>query len=239
MDKPSSIYIKWVTHKYVRPNSDLEFKKSTLASVCWKSIVRNADLVKDGLRWQVGDGTKIDISSKFWPWQWGGYRGTTFVVDLLNTSNDGWDSNKVSSLYHHSIGRSLMDTYIPVLPIDDKLVWSTAYNGIYNIADGYKILSTSTPNSQGLHAFPWKNFWRTRLPMTMRLLLFTWKLLHSAIPCGDVLRKHHLPNCQSQCPFCDFPGIVVWHSSCFENGGYSGLAQESMCRISDYEGGWC
>lgn len=31
--------------------------------------------------------------------------------------------------------------------------------------------------------------------------MMVWKFLNSSLPCGQVLRQHHVP-CQITCPFC-------------------------------------
>lgn len=100
VQRPTSVAGQWIHHKYVKPNSNLELKRSSLQSVCWKGIACNAEFIKQRLRWQLGNGTKIDISSRFWPWQRNNPRGTATVAELFNDLKDAWDMTKLDNFYN-------------------------------------------------------------------------------------------------------------------------------------------
>lgn len=89
VDKPKTMLNKWVTHNYIKQDSDLNFKHTTVQSPYWKGIVKNADLITNNLRWQVGDSSRINISSRFWAWPCVSGNKTKYVSDLMNESKDG------------------------------------------------------------------------------------------------------------------------------------------------------
>lgn len=55
IERPTSIVGRWISHKYLVPNSYLVLRKSSLESVCWKGAAANAKFIKRNLRWQVGN----------------------------------------------------------------------------------------------------------------------------------------------------------------------------------------
>lgn len=124
VEKPESIVSKWVSHKYLSQDSNLQIRRSTLQSLVWKGVVANADIITRDLRWKMGNGRKINIASKFWPWQWNGPRGICNASDLLNVKGDAWDPVKVRSFYTQLQATGVLSGFIPVSNMEDKLVWS-------------------------------------------------------------------------------------------------------------------
>lgn len=88
VEKTDSIVIMWVNHKYMIAGTGFLFKRSTLQSTVWKGVASNVEFIRRDLRWQMGNGSNIDSSSRIWPWQWRGQRGACTVADLLNDRKD-------------------------------------------------------------------------------------------------------------------------------------------------------
>ncbi|KAF7831469.1 F-box protein interaction domain protein [Senna tora] len=64
-----SFFNRGFLEKYQDPTKELELKRTSQDSLCWKNIVRNENLVIDNLRWTVGNGEYVRINSKFWPFK--------------------------------------------------------------------------------------------------------------------------------------------------------------------------
>lgn len=124
------------------------------------------------------------------------------MKDLINEDSKNWNPLRLQEIYCEVEAARVSNTFIPASTRCDKLVWSKAHNGNYSVALGYKTLLDEAHSSNmhvGMFPFPWKDFWKIKLPM--RILLFGWKLLHHAIPCGEILNRHHLPG-NFLCSFC-------------------------------------
>lgn len=57
---------KWAFSKYGTSIGDVSFKSSPQSSFVWKGIYRNNDIIMNLLRWRIGNGISIDISSTRW-----------------------------------------------------------------------------------------------------------------------------------------------------------------------------
>lgn len=195
---------QWSAHKYFKDTIQWLPKRCSQTSFCWKSIVSNLPIITNNLRWQVENGTDIDLSSRFWLAPLPDVNGITVAEGLLHEDGVNWDVGKISNLYPSDMVITIQSILLSKLGNRDKLVWTQSLDGIYNCKDGYKLLTHS--DWQMVHPrirlaeFPWKDFWRVKVPH--RILLFIWRLLLNAIPLLDILQKHHI-QVNNVCPFCD------------------------------------
>ena len=116
LTSPSSLMARILRAKYFPNMNFLDAKIGHNASYVWRSIVWGRELLKEGLRWRIGDGESVQVFKDPWiP------RPTLFrpisrfsptlenlkVSDLM--SPFGWDKEKLESIF---------------LPLDRELVWS-------------------------------------------------------------------------------------------------------------------
>jgi hypothetical protein len=81
-----NLWTQVVTHKYIQPDSLMEWirrpsKKYFVASIIWKALVSSFDVIGDGLAWKVGKGNKVRLGRD----PWSGNEGSHFLPKTLIT----------------------------------------------------------------------------------------------------------------------------------------------------------
>lgn len=124
------------------------------------------------------------------------------MLCLMTGSN--WDREKLARLYPLEMVNDIEAIDISKLGLPNLLIWSQNVHGVYACTEGYNFLckdshDTVPPRIRYLD-FPWKDFWKLKVPY--KILLFSWELLHDAIPTTETLNWHHIP-IRNGCQFCD------------------------------------
>lgn len=141
----------------------------------------------------------------WWPMQ---SRSTTpdnlsTVHDLLLHTNMSyrpwkWNVTLINQLYTSDHAKEILATPISFRFPEDKVVWSGNSSGTYTAKDGFRL-------SHNHHILTSESFWKFlwSLSIPPKFQLFLWKLLHEALPSGDILSKHHLSNSLACLNGCD------------------------------------
>lgn len=105
-------------------------------------------LVKDGVRWRVGNGANIHIWEDRWLPSPSMYKITsprmflhadTWVQDLINATTTEWKATIIEALFlPHEVD------VIKSMPISsrlppDKLIWTETRNGLFMVRSAYKL----------------------------------------------------------------------------------------------------
>ena len=105
-----------------------------------------------------------------------------------------------------------LELYVEWSLKQDKIVWHYSTNGKFQVKKAYTILLNenlpSHLNSPTIPPKVWKTLWKVPLPQ--KILLFVWKVLHSALPVRNTL-IHRGINCFDTCPFCQKDGESLDH----------------------------
>ncbi|KAF7836165.1 ribonuclease H [Senna tora] len=92
----------------------------------------------------------------------------TTVADLIQHNNHSWNVGRLNSHYEPSTAGTIANLPLSVTGVKDRLIWTVATNGYYNVKDGYNwLLSNHSQQDtviQTHHALVWQTLWRLRLP---------------------------------------------------------------------------
>lgn len=115
----------------------------------WHSILAAQQLVKDGLRWKVGNGANIRIWEDRWLPSPSTYKITsprlilhsnTRVQDLINATIAEWKSMVIDTLFlpHEAdVIKSIpISSHLP----PDKLIWTETRNGLLTVRSADKLV---------------------------------------------------------------------------------------------------
>ncbi|KAF7824543.1 ribonuclease H [Senna tora] len=76
--------------------------------------------------------------------------------------------SRLNSHYDPSVAGTIANLPLPVTGVKDRLIWTGATKGYYNVKDGYNwLLSNHSQQDTGFqtrHALVWQTVWRLRLP---------------------------------------------------------------------------
>jgi hypothetical protein len=132
----------------------------------------------------------------------------TTVADLIDHRTATWKTHLIYQLYENQDADQILSITLPVVENNaapDKLVWPHSLNGEYQVRKAYEIL-TQQDTASRLHPSSnsqtniWKLLWKTKLPH--KILTFTWKLLHHALPTKAELNSRGV-HCAMNCIMCN------------------------------------
>ena len=105
-------------------------------------------------------------------------------------------------LYDQETSQQILNTHLPKMAshaTPDKIIWPPSTNGEYQVKKAYDILHQTvspTNNLNDSQAMFWENLWK--LPIPNKILTFTWKLLHQALPVKIEIARRGI-NCDTLC----------------------------------------
>jgi hypothetical protein len=212
-NNPNLLLSKTLKAKYC-PNEELHsHKPNQKASWIWRNIMgqNNPNLCQAA--WRVGRGYNIPISHPDWfkikpnaPQSL--QNQLTTVADLIDHRTATWKTHLIYQLYENQDVDQILSITLPVVENNaapDKLVWPHSLNGEYQVRKAYEIL-TQQDTASRLHPSSnnqttiWKLLWKTKLPH--KILTFTWKLLHHALPTKAELNSRGV-HCAMNCIMCN------------------------------------
>ncbi|XP_024172006.1 uncharacterized protein LOC112178017 [Rosa chinensis] len=187
------------------PNTD--FMHAVLhkgASFSWRSIMKGRDLLKKGLRFQVGNGEDISIWND--PWVPLPYRFKPFsipmqgaedlrVVDLIDEETGDWQEWLLHELFTPMEVVNIMKIPLSLSGGIDRLVWHFDKKGRYSVKNGYHVARvmdtlerTASGSSFGAdRARLWGKLWKVNVPPKVRM--HAWRLVKGTLPTRAALAK--------------------------------------------------
>lgn len=167
-------------------------------SYVWRSILRGIELLREGVVWRIGDGTKIHIWEDPWiprgvtrrPSAPRGHSLLTRVCELIDPDTGSWDQALVERCFHPD------DVpYVLSIPISDQtedfLAWHFDSKGIFSVKSAYKVhvvvlkREASRQKGQSMSGDATQNemfrlIWKQKCPPKVQH--FLWRLAHNSHP---------------------------------------------------------
>ncbi|XP_050211971.1 uncharacterized protein LOC126662130 [Mercurialis annua] len=213
MHNPQSLIYQVYQSKYFPTTTILEGKLSGRPSWGWRSLLWGRELLIQGLRWQINDGSTLNYFKE--PWIPGNYpflpkarttqQQTTGVIsDLINQTTRNWKTSMILEIFAQDDARTILALPLSYWPHPDKLIWHHTRDGNYTVKSGYHIA-----HNKGLREYQstiphlskpdWKLLWGLQIPNKIKV--FIWRCLHEGLPTGMALHQRLLlpPNCK----FCE------------------------------------
>jgi hypothetical protein len=216
---PSSLCARVLKGRYYPNCSFWEAPRPRCSSYTWRIILFGRDLLKTGVRWGIGDGSKTKIQTDNWI---SGVQPSMLkpLVPLLDNQTvdtlilDGsrsWDTDLIETLFSEEVAAKIVQIPISRFGDDDFLSWPNTRFGSYTVRSGYNLarsemfslhrskagsgFSSTTEDDSRL----WKSLWAIKAPGKMKITL--WRLAHDCLPCGHQLQIRQIP-ASPTCYFC-------------------------------------
>ena len=181
---------------------DCDFVNASMGnnpSYIWQSLMAEQRVVKQGMRWQVGNGTNIrewrdkwlpNSSSHTVVSPWVNVSPDFRVSELIDSNKSYWNSDLIEQLilpYEVETVKSiLLSTCLPT----DKLIWAETNNGLFTVKSAYKVAvdilaasplgsSGSSSDESNMKRF-WKRVWELDVPHKIRH--FVWRACRDILP---------------------------------------------------------
>jgi hypothetical protein len=144
---PSSLCARVLKGRYFPDCEVWEAPQPRSASYTWRSICYGMELVKQGIRWNVGDGSKIKLMTDNWipgvpP---GSLRTLTPIpngatVDFLLSEDRGsWDVAIVRSVFEEEVANNVLQVPISRRVGSDFMSWPYTKFGDYTVRSAYNL----------------------------------------------------------------------------------------------------
>lgn len=219
LKEPQLLLSQVLRAKYFSKSSLMEAKPGYRPSHAWRSILQGMQLIKQGLRWSVGDGNTI----KAWhdPWLSNPPRPARCIGSPLNDSlpvsglmkptlND-WDDTKLQEQVHPEDIPLIKKMRLRLVKAPDVPTWIFTKDGQYTVKSGYHQLfkpnAESSPDNSHINAL-WKHIWAFNIPPKIKH--FWWRVLQNALPVADNLARRRIRTL-SDCIFCGEANESIIH----------------------------
>lgn len=202
---PESLVAKVYKARYYPKVSFLEAKIGGCPSFIWRSILEFQSAIREGMRWRVGDGQRINV----WNDPWLPDKGNCFiqtvklphldnitVSSLFATNSCMWDLDILNDIFEDRDKYQIMSIPLPVHQSQDKMIWKWEEKGDYSVKSCYQFLMG---NMQSEEDMCWTTMWNLDIPPKVKL--FFWQTCVNCLPTTDNLQAKQVP-CSQNCLLC-------------------------------------
>ncbi|XP_078170121.1 uncharacterized protein LOC144564396 [Carex rostrata] len=194
------LWIEVLRAKYFARGGFWSVQTRTGSSNLWRALQDLKPLLKDNLRWSVGDGTLIRAINQPWYEGWEAQRILTneqrdlTVAALFDHTTQHWDTEKIGELIGiQAISQIPNTAKKPKLQplISNKLIWMVSKKGSYTTKEGYKMLMEaylvrSTYSEAKKQAWRKLEKWKD---LISRVKLFIWRAIHDGLAKSNEMHR--------------------------------------------------
>ncbi|XP_042984755.1 uncharacterized mitochondrial protein AtMg00310-like [Carya illinoinensis] len=146
LSNPKSLVSQIYKQKYFKGSSFLEAKLGSSPSYIWRSIWKASELIKEGLRWRVGNGEKIKIWKDKWLNVPTSFRVQSPVMrlhkearveELIVKEGKIWNENLIRGIFVESEVEQILSIPLSKMGSEDKMVWGPSNKGIFSVRSAY------------------------------------------------------------------------------------------------------
>ena len=124
---PEALVARVLKARYFKEESILSATCPATASYTYRSILHGRDLLREGLVWRIGDGSKVSIHHSNWIPRGGSMKplGQTYipgvmkVADLLLPDGRSWDRDRVREMFTPDDASNILQIVVGGLGADD------------------------------------------------------------------------------------------------------------------------
>ena len=185
----SSLFYRVYKAKYFPGCDFIDAKMGKQASYGWRSIMATQNLIKKGVRWQVGDGEKINI----WRDKWIPSPYTYMVISpkcdlpcgprvsaLINSATKEWKVDLIKQCFIPQDVEAILSIPLSAHGARDRLIWTVSRNGKFSVRSAYRLAQSTqegggqaTSSDQSVARKIWRGIWSMKVPNKVKH--FTWK----------------------------------------------------------------
>ncbi|XP_013608089.1 PREDICTED: uncharacterized protein LOC106314815 [Brassica oleracea var. oleracea] len=217
LTSPSCLLARVLAGKYFHDQDFLTVQPPAACSHGWRGILIGRDLLKEHLGWAIGDGQSALAWQDSWLSDLSGasmgpipeLESSLKVAELLQAQSRDWDEGKIN---HHFplIYESIKSIKPSKWGGADKRIWRKQASGIYTAKTGYYVaLEKNKPDIPVAQEYSHdciKDLWSVKMAPKLKLPL--WKILHEALPVGELLvARQILPS--AKCIRCECPESIL------------------------------
>jgi hypothetical protein len=155
------------------------------ASFTWRSIIFGRELLKEGLIWQIGDGSDIKTM-------------TDRVSNLLLDNGRGWNVEKLNEVLFEGDVADILKIPVGRAGTRDYLAWNYTKNGIFSVKSAYHLKQQIKRRSGGMVGSStnidehqgWLALWSANVPGKVQV--HCWRLVQNGLAVGSELERRRI-----------------------------------------------
>ncbi|XP_042974642.1 uncharacterized protein LOC122306274 [Carya illinoinensis] len=222
LQNPRSMVAKIFKEKYYRSGSLLETKLGHRPSYIWRNVWGALKLLKEGLRWRVGNGKSI----KIWEHKWLPTPSSHCVqapISVMNArarvseliSNGEWDVQLIKNIFRQEEVEQICSIPISKSNAEDRLIWGCTTTSLFSIRSAYQLDMSRNEAVKGENSERreedkrWQSIWD--LNIQGKVKLFMWRAVKDLLATrSNLVMRRIIDN--SKCPNCKVEEETVSHT---------------------------
>ncbi|CAL5362434.1 unnamed protein product [Camellia sinensis] len=207
----NKLWCKVLHSKYLQKNTFFNWPLQKRSSHVWKSICKNRDYLKKGVKWNVGNGEHISLWCDWWcgkqplainyiSQQGNGLQKVSSVLD----DEGNWDIAALNNLLTPQDVQEILTLHRPrFVTYTDAPVWAGSNSGNFTTSSAYKIIA-----GQDEDGGDWKWLWKIRAPQ--KLKCFIWLILKGRLLTNHMRLVRNMST-SAICPRCGLTDESLHH----------------------------
>jgi hypothetical protein len=213
---PNSLCASLLKAKYYPSGDLLDTAFIQHQSQSWQGVVHGLELLKKGIIWRIGNGTKVRIFRDNWiprlhAMKVEGRRGTSrkrWVAELISPEQRTWNEAAVRDCCHSRDADTILSIRLSPRVSEDFLAWHGESNGVFSVRSAYRLgmalkqaahdHGQSSSESDGVRRI-WELIWKAKVPQKLRI--FAWRSASGSLAVRLGLHRR-MPNISPMCVIC-------------------------------------
>jgi ribonuclease HI len=206
---PSSLCARVLKARYFKHSDLLHAGCPGQGSFTWRSILHGRDLLKRGLIWRIGDGSKVDVWQSNWIPRAGSPRPlgrrpnspgnmVRKVSDLMDLEGTGWDEARLNQVFFEFDVADIKNIIIGGPMKQDVPAWNFTNNGQFSVKSAYHLQMQIMREKQGriessstVEAHRgWLKLWGANIPGKVKV--HVWRLMRNGLALGAELQRRRI-----------------------------------------------
>ncbi|XP_035543621.1 uncharacterized protein LOC118347698 [Juglans regia] len=221
---PMSLAARVFKEKYFRQSNFMDAKLNSQPSLIWRSIWQARELVKDGVRWRVGDGSKIKIWGEKWLPSPSSFsiqspisvlQAEAKVEELIDKQKGEWREDLIRTMFSFNEAEQILSIPLSRGLVQDKLFWGSSKIGEFSVGSAYflqldRLKSLQGESSrEGSKDEKWSIIWNLTVPNSVKI--FLWKVGNNLLPTKENLFKRKIVT-EKSCTICFAESETIMHA---------------------------
>ncbi|XP_031119013.1 uncharacterized protein LOC116022425 [Ipomoea triloba] len=202
---PDALVSKVFKARYFPNASFLEAGVGSNPSFVWSSIRESQEIFRAGMRWKVGNGSRVRV----WGDPWLTDKTNPYIItpepdylhgpcvnNLFCQNTKNWDYDLLRDIFCQRDVECIMSVPTSLADFDDSMYWGGEGKGIYTVKSAYRI-AMEREGRAGVVG--WSGVWKLNIPPKFKC--FFWSLCSLRLPTKDLLCMKQV-NCDQVCLLC-------------------------------------
>ncbi|GAU14634.1 hypothetical protein TSUD_96980 [Trifolium subterraneum] len=218
LNNPNSLVARIFKARYFPRSSFLDSCLGTNPSFIWRSIWKSRQVLLQGCRWSIGDGSNIKVMGEPWlrvedgRWVAAPQKQDVYnlsIQQLMIPNLKQWDVEKINLLFPENEAHKIIAVPLLHMVEADRVIWSAESNGVYSVRSGYrKLMQESNSTFRQTEGEAWGDLCKVQAPLKAKHLL--WRICKDCLPTRTRLRNRYV-QCLIECSLCVLEPEEEWH----------------------------